>query len=129
MDAGTARTEAQLRRGVLEFCVLALLRDRERYGLDLVRQLADAELIGGEGTIYPLLSRLQRDGVVTTTWRESAAGPPRKYYRVSASGGRALDAFIDEWRRFRDTVDTILDKEPADKAASDRAASDKGTSL
>jgi PadR family transcriptional regulator PadR len=101
---------SQLRRGVLEFCVLALLRDGERYGFDLVRALADA---GGldttEGTLYPLLARLRRDGVVETTWRESTAGPRRRYYRLTPAGHDALDAFTSEWTRFRTSVDAMLE--------------------
>jgi PadR family transcriptional regulator PadR len=100
---------SQLRRGVLEFCVLALLRDGERYGFDLVRGLADA---GGldttEGTLYPLLARLRRDGVVETTWRESTAGPRRRYYHLTPAGHEALDAFTSEWTRFRTSVDAML---------------------
>jgi PadR family transcriptional regulator len=70
----------QLRRGTLEYCVLALLRDQARYGFDLVRTLAEADgLVTSEGTIYPLLGRLRRDGLVTTSWHESPSGPPRRY--------------------------------------------------
>jgi PadR family transcriptional regulator PadR len=97
---------SQLRRGVVEHCVLALLRDGERYGFELVRLLGD--LVTSEGTIYPLLSRLRRDGAVETTWRESPTGPPRRYYRLTTQGRDALDAFGVEWRRFRDGVDEIL---------------------
>ena len=97
---------SQLRRGVVEYCVLALLRDDERYGFELVRLLGD--LVTSEGTIYPLLGRLRRDGAVETTWRESAAGPPRRYYRLTPEGRGALDAFSVEWRRFRDGVDLLL---------------------
>jgi PadR family transcriptional regulator PadR len=101
---------SQLRRGVLEFCVLALLRDGERYGFELVRTLADAGgLVTTEGTLYPLLARLRRDGVVETTWRESSSGPPRRYYRLTAAGHEALSAFSAEWARFRTSVDTMLD--------------------
>jgi PadR family transcriptional regulator PadR len=101
---------SQLRRGVLEFCVLALLRDGERYGFELVRTLADAGgLVTTEGTLYPLLARLRRDGVVETTWRESSSGPPRRYYRLTAAGHEALRAFSAEWARFRTSVDTMLD--------------------
>jgi PadR family transcriptional regulator PadR len=71
------RAVPQLRRGTLEFCVLALLRDRERYGFELVRTLSDIDgMTISEGTIYPLLSRLRRNGLVTTTWHDSDAGPP-----------------------------------------------------
>jgi PadR family transcriptional regulator, regulatory protein PadR len=101
---------SQLRRGVIEFCVLALLREDERYGFDLVRTLAAADgLLTTEGTLYPLLARLRREGVVETTWRESATGPPRRYYRLTAHGRAVLAAFLGEWRRFRDSVDTLLD--------------------
>ena len=101
---------SQLRRGVLEFCVLALLRDGERYGFELVRTLADAGgLVTTEGTLYPLLARLRRDGVVETTWRESPSGPPRRYYRLTPAGHEALSAFSGEWARFRTSVDTMLD--------------------
>ncbi|MEA2686958.1 MAG: PadR family transcriptional regulator, regulatory protein PadR [Actinomycetota bacterium] len=100
---------SQLRRGALEYCVLALLADEERYGFDIVRTLGSIDgMVTGEGTLYPLLSRLKSDGRVATTWRDSDAGPPRKYYALTADGRRALDDFTAEWRRFRDAVDSIL---------------------
>ena len=100
---------SQLRRGALEYCVLALLADEERYGFDIVRTLGSVHgMVTGEGTLYPLLSRIKRDGHVVTTWRESDAGPPRKYYAITDDGRRALADFIAEWRRFRDAVDAIL---------------------
>jgi PadR family transcriptional regulator PadR len=101
---------SQLRRGVLEFCVLALLRDGERYSFDLVRALGDAEgLVTSEGTLYPLLGRLRREGMVQTSWRESASGPPRRYYRITPDGDAALEAFANQWARFRDSVDSLID--------------------
>jgi PadR family transcriptional regulator PadR len=106
---GTRNVLPQLRRGALEYCVLGLLRGGRRYAFDLVRELGRAEaLVTSEGTIYPLLSRLRREGLVSTTWQESEVGPPRRYYVLTAEGGRALDGFIDDWRRFRDGVDEIL---------------------
>jgi PadR family transcriptional regulator PadR len=100
---------SQLRRGALEYCVLALLAGEERYGFDLVRTLAGVDgMVTGEGTLYPLLSRLKKDGRVTTSWRDSESGPPRKYYAITPSGRRALDDFSNEWRRFRDAVDHLL---------------------
>jgi PadR family transcriptional regulator len=102
-------TISQLRRGVLEFCVLALLREGERYSFDLVRALGDAEgLVTSEGTLYPLLGRLRREGMVQSTWRESATGPPRRYYRITKDGDAALQAFAEHWARFRESVDTLL---------------------
>jgi PadR family transcriptional regulator PadR len=110
MEPATTRNPlAELRRGVLEHCVLALVRDEESYGFDIVRALTAAgNLLTSEGTIYPLLARLRRDGLVTTTWRESESGPPRRYYRITSEGRRTLDAFATDWRRFADAVDTLL---------------------
>jgi PadR family transcriptional regulator PadR len=101
---------AQLRRGTLEYCVLALLRGGERYGFDLVRELSEVDgMVTSEGTIYPLLSRLRRDGLVKTTWRESSSGPPRRYYWLTPAGEGALAAFTEEWGRFRDAVDQFVE--------------------
>lgn len=100
---------AQLRRGTLQYCVLSLLADEERYGFDIVRALSAVDgMVTGEGTVYPLLSRLRRDGLVETTWRESTSGPPRRYYRLTPSGRAALGGFIEEWGPFRDAVDHFV---------------------
>jgi PadR family transcriptional regulator, regulatory protein PadR len=106
----TADVLTQLRRGALEYCVLGILSREERYGFDLVRSLSSVEgMVTGEGTLYPLLSRLQKDGRVVSSWRDSdTGGPPRKYYAITASGRRALQDFTEEWSRFRDSVDKIL---------------------
>lgn len=100
---------SQLRRGVLEYCVLSLLNSTSLYAFDLVRRLSDSDgMVISEGTIYPLLSRLRREGWVSTTWAESAEGPPRRYYALTSAGEHALLAFAAEWRRFRDAVDALL---------------------
>jgi PadR family transcriptional regulator, regulatory protein PadR len=99
-----------MRRGTLQYCVLALLESEERYGFDLVRGLAEIDgMVTSEGTIYPLLSRLRRDGLVESTWSESPAGPPRRYYRITESGKAALRAFRQEWSRFRAAVDSVVE--------------------
>lgn len=110
MVAGETRDPmTELRRGVLEHCVLAVMRQKESYAYGIVRALSDAGgLVTSEGTIYPLLSRLRRDGLVETTWRESESGPPRRYYRLTSDGERALDDFVRDWTRFRDAVDAVL---------------------
>lgn len=110
MVAGQDKVLTQMRRGTLEYCVLALLKEEERYGFDLVRALAAVDgMVTSEGTIYPLLGRLRRDGLVSTTWEESPSGPPRRYYRLTARGRKALDEFVREWQRFRDAVDRFMD--------------------
>jgi PadR family transcriptional regulator PadR len=100
---------AQMRKGAIEYCVLALVSDGERYGFELVRELAAADgLVTSEGTVYPLLTRLRREGLVDTVWRESNQGPPRRYYRITPEGRRALDNFVSNWQRFRDAVDHLV---------------------
>ncbi len=111
MEPGATRL-SQLRRGVLEHCVLALLEEEPLYGFDLVRRLADVEgLVISEGTVYPLLSRMRRDGHVSTTWAESENGPPRRYYALTPDGRTALQDFTREWITFRTSVDRLLLKE------------------
>jgi PadR family transcriptional regulator PadR len=101
---------AQMRRGAIEYCVLALLAQRERYGLELVQDLAEVDgMVTTEGTIYPLLARLRKDGEVDTFWQESTSGPPRRYYRITPAGKAALGAFRSEWSRFRSAVDRFME--------------------
>jgi PadR family transcriptional regulator, regulatory protein PadR len=99
----------QMRKGALEYCVLALLTGPPRYGFEIVQRLSQIDgMLTSEGTIYPLLGRLRRDGLVETEWRESATGPPRRYYRLTAEGQEGLRSFRDGWTTFRTAVDTIL---------------------
>src|SRR5262249_7965768 len=101
---------AQLRKGVIEYCVLAMLTTHERYGFQLVRTLGEHDgLLTREGTSYHLVSRLRKDGQVTTHWRESRDGPPRKYYAITPRGESSLAAFRTEWQRFRRAVDSLLE--------------------
>jgi PadR family transcriptional regulator, regulatory protein PadR len=101
----------QMRKGAIEYCVLALLAGRERYGYEVVHALSHIDgMLVTEGTVYPILSRLRRDGLVATEWRESREGPPRKYYRLTPDGMQALDEFRAQWQIFARAVDTILEK-------------------
>src|SRR5215475_14348054 len=110
----TGGLSTALRRGTLEFCVLALLETEPRYGVELVGQLGtEAALTTSEGTVYPLLSRLRRAGWLNTTWQESPAGPPRRYYGLTRHGKEALAHFRSEWTTFRDAVDRIVGTERA----------------
>jgi len=99
---------SQMRRGALEYCVMALIRETPRYAYELIEALGKTGLLTTEGTLYPLLSRLRRDGLVKTEWQESTDGPPRRYYELTAEGRRALAAFKTEWTSFRGAVDGIL---------------------
>jgi PadR family transcriptional regulator PadR len=103
------RVLSQLRRGTLEYCVLAILRKGERYGFDLVKELSSLDgMVTTEGTIYPLLARLRKDGLLDSSWKESTQGPPRRYYRITPKGKRALEGFAREWRRFSASVDQLM---------------------
>ncbi len=91
--------------------MLALLARGERYGYEIARGLAESGgLAVGEGTIYPLLSRLQREGLVAAQWQTSPAGPPRKYYRLTTGGHQALQSQARAWERFSQAVNGILEE-------------------
>jgi PadR family transcriptional regulator, regulatory protein PadR len=108
MAAGETRI-SQLRRGVLEYCVLALLTDGERYSYEIVATLGEIDgLVTSEGTLYPLLSRLRRDGLVQSILKESPSGPARRYYTTTADGDAVLHAFTLQWAEFRESVDRLL---------------------
>lgn len=110
--------EIQLKKGVLGLCVLALLARADSYAYEIASRLSDA-IDMGEGTIYPLMRRMQTDGLVETYLVESASGPSRKYYRLTAAGRRALEAQTAEWRTFADAVEAVL-AEPQPAAPSDQ---------
>ena len=99
----------ELRRGVLGPCVLALLDERPRFGLELVRELAAAGgLLTSDGPVYPLLSRLQKAGLVTSEWQDAAGERARRYYFITEQGRDQLKAFRAEWTDFAATVDGVL---------------------
>lgn len=97
-----------LRKGVLEYCVLAMIGDGEMYGLDIANGLQQRGLLTSEGTLYPLLARLRRNGQVETSWRESSQGAPRRYYTLTAEGQESLTSFADVWESFSASVSETL---------------------
>ena len=106
--------QVQLRKGVLEMCVMALLSRADGYAYDIASRLAE-DIGMGEGTIYPLMRRMQADGLVKTYLEESSSGPPRKYYQLTKSGRAALMAQTAEWIAFSEGVSKILDEFKASK--------------
>ena len=98
----------QLRKGTLELCVLCALRGRRLYGYDLVKQLRDVGGLGmSEGTVYPMLSRFKKEGLVTAALVESSEGPARKYYELTPRGRHLVGRMLDHWRDVRGGIDTL----------------------
>jgi len=101
--------EVQLRKGCLELAILAALWSDRLYGLEIMRRLADGSgLIVPEGTVYPLLSRLKSEGLLTSEWVEADAGHPRKYYRLTAAGRRRVVEMARFWESFSASLDDLL---------------------
>lgn len=107
--AAVAARRSQFLRGVLDLCLLAVMEEGPAYGYEMTKRLDARGLsIVGEGSIYPLLGRLEREGLVETHRSASNGGPPRKYYRASPEGRRALAEGVAEWQATRDAVDAVL---------------------
>jgi PadR family transcriptional regulator, regulatory protein PadR len=97
-DHSTTEWMTQARRGLMELCILTLVGPAARYGYELLTILARwPQLAVSEGTLYPLLHRLEKEGVISAQWREAVAGPPRKYYMLTAAGIQRRDALSAEW--------------------------------
>jgi PadR family transcriptional regulator, regulatory protein PadR len=107
--ASDERRRSQLLRGVLDLCLLSVIDQEPAYGYEMTKRLRSRGLSTvGEGSIYPLLGRLERDGLVETYRAASDGGPPRKYYRTSGAGHETLESGVTEWRAARDAVDAVL---------------------
>jgi PadR family transcriptional regulator, regulatory protein PadR len=108
MDFENAK--AQMRKGVLEFCILSILSRGDAYATDILNMLKESQLIVVEGTLYPLLSRQKNSGLLSYRWEESTQGPPRKYYALTEKGREVLKELEASWRELIDAVDSILKK-------------------
>lgn len=96
--------KSQMRKGMLEYCIMLLLDETPCYSSDIIQRLKDANLLVMEGTLYPLLSRLKKDGILNYEWQESTQGPPRKYYVLSDDGREMLKALETAWDELENTV-------------------------
>jgi PadR family transcriptional regulator PadR len=104
---GIEKTVAQMRKGVLELCVLRVLRSGEAYASDVANALRTADLLVVEGTLYPLLTRMKNSGSLQYRWEESSSGPPRKYYDLTEDGKKLLVELDAEWLQFTASVNAI----------------------
>ncbi|MDC7993850.1 PadR family transcriptional regulator [Altibacter sp. HG106] len=100
-------TKAQMRKGVLEFCILSILKNGEAYTSDILDTLKDAKMLVVEGTIYPLLTRLKNAGLLAYRWEESTSGPPRKYYELTETGALFLTELNTTWSDLQQAVNRV----------------------
>lgn len=101
-------TQTQMRKGILEYCILSIISRGEIYASDIIAELKKAQLLVVEGTLYPLLTRLKNNGLLSYTWKESSSGPPRKYYQITDDGRDVLTRLDITWKELVFAVETSL---------------------
>jgi PadR family transcriptional regulator PadR len=104
------KTKAQMRKGVLELCILSIIAEKDVYASDILGELKEAKLIVVEGTLYPLLTRLKNEGFLNYRWEESKSGPPRKYYTMTEIGTKVLNDLNVSWQDLTKAVNKITIK-------------------
>ena len=102
-------TKAQMRKGILEFCILSLLKEKDSYTSEILDELKSAKLLVVEGTVYPLLNRLKNGEFLSYRWEESNSGPPRKYYILTDKGAEFLEELAKTWQELSDAVKQITE--------------------
>lgn len=100
-------TQVQMRKGILEYCILHIISRGEVYASDMLLELTSARIMVVEGTLYPLLTRLRKAGLVEYKWVESSAGPPRKYYTLTGKGKDFLESLDQTWKELVESTDKI----------------------
>ncbi len=108
-------TKAQMRKGVLEYCILSVLKDNDAYVAEILGTLKDAKLLVVEGTIYPLLTRLKNAGLLNYRWEESTGGPPRKYYGLTETGKLFLNELTTTWSELQNAVSIVTSQKTTKK--------------
>ena len=101
-------TQTQMRKGILEYCILSIISQREIYASDIINELKKAQLLVVEGTLYPLLTRLKNNGLLSYNWVESTSGPPRKYYVLTEAGKKVLEHLDQTWSELVFAVNTSV---------------------
>jgi PadR family transcriptional regulator, regulatory protein PadR len=105
-------TKAQMRKGILEFCILSILKEEDRYTSEILEALKEAKLLVVEGTVYPLLTRLKNDELLSYRWEESTSGPPRKYYKLTDKGLEFFNELSITWTELSEAVNTLTKPQP-----------------
>ena len=106
-------TKAQMRKGVLEYCILSILNGQDKYASEILETLKDAKMLVVEGTIYPLLTRLKNAGLLNYRWEESTSGPPRKYYKLTDNGKGFLSQLDATWGELMNSTNKIISNKDA----------------
>jgi PadR family transcriptional regulator PadR len=104
------KKRAHMRKGLLEFCILEVISEGRVFSSDILDALKHADLLVVEGTLYPMLSRLKEQGLVSYDWEESSSGPPRKYYELTASGRETLNILEETWKKLQGSIKTLTKK-------------------
>lgn len=107
MDQTSENVRAQMRKGVLEYCILVILSKCEAYASSIIEELKKANMIVVEGTLYPMLIRQKNQGLLSYRWEESPQGPPRKYYVITEKGRAQLSEMDAAWKEIVDTIETL----------------------
>jgi PadR family transcriptional regulator PadR len=107
MSTNIENTKAQMRKGVLEFCILSILKEGDAYPTEIIERMKSAQLVVVEGTLYPLLTRLKNLGLLNYRWEESTSGPPRKYYRLTETGEQFLTELQNTWYQLVASVQQV----------------------
>ena len=107
--------KAQMRKGILEYCILSILSRNDAYASDIIKELKEAKLIVVEGTLYPLLTRQKNAGLLGYRWEESTQGPPRKYYTITDTGNQILEEMHQSWNELVDAVSRLNTKKKSTK--------------
>lgn len=100
-------TKQQMRKGILEFCILSVLKDRDLYASEILERLKEARLLVVEGTLYPLLTRLKNADLLQYRWEESNSGPPRKYYTLTEEGIQFLEELKSTWEELQQAINKV----------------------
>lgn len=110
MNSMAENTKAQMRKGILEYCILVIISEKETYASDIIERMKAEKLLVVEGTLYPLLTRLKNAGLLSYNWVESNSGPPRKYYELTADGKNFLNELHEAWNQLVQSVNSLTTK-------------------
>jgi len=114
MNIQPDNVKSQMRKGYLEYCILLIINKKPAYVSDIINEMKKVQMLVVEGTLYPLLTRLKNNGILTYRWQESVSGPPRKYYEITESGKALLNELENGWNELKQAVEDLRNWSPDD---------------